>query len=233
MGQLSTHPAVSVTRRPFFINCLPANSAPTISRIVRICVTKPGGPFIAQGNPIFVYDGYCNYSFGTQRLNFSSVRPLWFYLAKGCQPKNMPGETKITEAALNQQMRDDYEKYAPCLHVSVRVSNSRLQRALERQAEVKGVTVEQCGRRRHNGTRRDQRQVLGDGQSQAAQQENSRQPRVRARRRQRGQMMDEPLHCGNRERSHITKDPWGRRRPAGQDVMAPPEFPRVGSCSNR
>ena len=55
----------------------------------------------------------------------------------------MPTETKITEADLNQQMRDDYEKYAPCLHVSVRVSNSRLQKALERQAKVKGVSVEQ------------------------------------------------------------------------------------------
>ena len=58
----------------------------------------------------------------------------------------MPRETKITEADLNQQMRDDYEKYAPCLHVSVRVSNSCLQRALERQAKFKGVSVEEyCG----------------------------------------------------------------------------------------
>jgi hypothetical protein len=55
----------------------------------------------------------------------------------------MPTETKTTEADLNQQMRDDYEKYAPCLHVSVRVSNSCLQRALERQAKFKGVSVEQ------------------------------------------------------------------------------------------
>ena len=53
----------------------------------------------------------------------------------------MPKETKITETDLNQQMRDDYEKYAPCLHVSVR--DSRLQRALERQAKFKGVSVEQ------------------------------------------------------------------------------------------
>ena len=51
-------------------------------------------------------------------------------------------ETKNTEASLNQQRRD-FENYAPCLQVSLRVSNSRLQSALERQAKLKGVTVEQ------------------------------------------------------------------------------------------
>jgi hypothetical protein len=55
----------------------------------------------------------------------------------------MPKVTRITESDLNQQMRNDYEKYRPCLHVSVRVSNLRLQRALERQAKFKGVSVEQ------------------------------------------------------------------------------------------
>ena len=55
----------------------------------------------------------------------------------------MPTEIRITVADLHQQMRDDYEKYAPCLHVSVRMSNSHLQRALERQAKIKGVSVEQ------------------------------------------------------------------------------------------